>query len=126
MVIAINPGATFEYVLKVDRELPESEQTVWILRGLLHKERRLLEDYMTTQDTDGSMRFRMGTQKYEVLRAGIQGVRNLLDDQGREVVFESHGKGAHDKFLDRIADDWVLELVEAITTRSVVTTTDAD
>lgn len=126
MVIAINPKATFEYVLEADRELPEVDQTVWILRHLTLGERADVEDRIAVGDKEGRTSYRVGSSKLETLRRALCGVRNFRDEDGREVPFEMKGEYAHDKFLDRIADEWATELSNEIDRRSSVSKEDSD
>lgn len=124
MVIALNPDSTFEYVLKADREAPIEQQTVWVLRGLRHKERADVEDTIASQDSEGRMSFRVGSQRTRILLAGIRGVRNFRDEDGREL--EVPKGGCSTNFLDHLRDEWCTELANAITERGAITEKDSD
>lgn len=126
MAIAINPTQTFDYVLRADRELPAEEQTVWKLRGLSHRERAQVEDNLATQGGDGQLSFRIGSQRLEILKAGLLGFENFLDAEGRPVPFDRQGAAVHDRTLDRIAEADATELANAITARNSLSEKESD
>lgn len=126
MVIAINPKATFEYVLEADRELPQDQQTVWILGYLTLGERAEIEDGIAFGDAEGRTNYRVGSTKLETLRRALRDVRNFVDESGREVPLETQGQYVHPRFLDRLADAWATELSNEVDRRSRVTEKDSD
>lgn len=124
MVIAIDPTSTFEYVLRCDRQLEESDQTVWTLRGLKHKERAEVEDAIAQSDGDGNLSLRVGSQRTRILLAGIVAVANFKDANGREVTVPKGGCSS--AFLDHLDDAWATELANAITNRGRISAADSD
>lgn len=125
MVIAIDPGEEFEFVLLADRALPENDinRTVWKLRPLTRKEMTVLED-RTEMQRGGGFRLNLGTIKEETVRAGLIGCSNFRDARGAEIPFEQSDKmisvlGRNcrppaDRFLDRIPAAALMELADAI------------
>lgn len=132
MVIAIDPGEEFDYVLLADRVLPEDDpnRTVWKLRPLTRKEITLLED-RTEMQRGGGFRLNLGTIKEDTVRAGLIGCRNFRDARGTEIHFEQADKTLNvlgrncrppaDRFLDRIPAAALMELADAIQEGAKVT-----
>lgn len=124
MPIALDPKATFEYILECDRGLPEEQRTVFQLRGLTVAEEARIEDSLMETSGGGSFALRSGSQKVTILRLGLCGWRNFRDAQGQEIAFERvKGNPQHvtDACLDRLAPDWRTELCNAITERGRLT-----
>lgn len=125
MPIALDPKATFQYVLECDRSAPKEDQTVFELRGLTVAEEARVADAMITS-TPGAeeLNFRSGTHQLTVLRAGLKGWTGFSDASGEEVPFvQSKGHPRHitDECLDRLLPAWRQELVNAIMERGGVT-----
>lgn len=118
----------FDYVLKEERELPESEQTVFRLRPLTYREHEDIE-------RGSKVAFERKTDRAEVLaetkavarrvlNLGLVGWRNLRDEEGHEVEFRRlEKKGSFslpEEALD-ILSGVANELSNAITERSALT-----
>ena len=124
MPIALDPKATFEYVLEDDRKLPLEEQTTFTLRGLTVAEEAKVADSMISS-TPGAdeLTFRSGTHQLTVLRQGLRGWANLLDGNGKAVSFEkerAHPSFVTDACLDRLLPIHRTELVSAILDRGSI------
>ena len=94
------PRDRWDYVLKAEREAPESEQTVFELGDLTERDRSEILDTMTAgMDADGNVTDdKLATRVYRVVRCGLRGWRNLRDAEG-EVAFEPDGRFASDASL---------------------------
>ena len=86
MVIARSTKETFEYVCVSDRELPESEQTVFTLRHLPATVGMSL-DNLHEGDQKGHVTLKVGDQKIVALMAGLAGWRNFNKADGSVVEF---------------------------------------
>ena len=121
MAIAVDPRATFSYVLECDRELPQEQQTTWELRGLTALEEAKIADDLVRQGVaDGEVRYSSGSRVLTILRYGLRGVRGFFDASGAEVPFEEtkgHPRQVADAFLDKLQPAWRIELANAITER---------
>jgi hypothetical protein len=124
MPIALDPKATFEYVLDDDRTLPEEEQTVFTLRGLtVAEEARVADSMISGLPGQDELSFRSGTHQLTVLRFGLRGWTGFNNAGGKSVDFEmtnSHPKQVKDSSLDRIVAKHRTELVNAILERGSV------
>lgn len=115
MAIAVKPKKQFEYVLLEDRQLPEAEQTTWMLRALTVGEQAELQDSLRTERLDtGETSWKTGTLLLKTLRAGLVGVKGFREEGGVEVSFEKVNGVVSDTFLDRLAPAWRNELSNAI------------
>lgn len=124
MPIALDPKATFEYVLEDDQSLPSEEQTVFTLRGLtVAEEARVADSMISGLPGQDELSFRSGTHQLTVLRYGLRGWTGFLDSEGKSVQFEtSNGspRQVKDSSLDRILPKYRTELVNAILERGSV------
>lgn len=125
MPIALDPKATFTYVLEDDRKLPEEEQTLFTLRGLtVAEEAKVANSMISSIPGQEELSFRSGTHQLTVLRQGLRGWQNFKDAAGGEIQFET-GRGSPrqvtDESLDRILPRHRQELVGAIMERGSIT-----
>lgn len=125
MVRAIDPNRTHDYIPRADRDLDEHEQTVFELRPFTVGERRwFLDRAATLMDSKAA---RMGEWEEHVLRTGIAGWRNLLDEDGGEVEFVARPDKSgpcrrpvvSEQLLGRVPPAVRAELVEVIQTREL-------
>ena len=125
MPIALDPKATFDYILEDDRSLDESGQTVFTLRGLtVAEEARVADNMISSIPGQDELSFRSGTHQLTVLRFGMRGWTNFKDASGGEVRFETErGTPKHvtDVCLDRMLARHRTELSNAILERGSVT-----
>lgn len=123
-MICFDPNATFEYILKEEREFLPEDQTVFVLKRLSGRERALIQDQLifTTdiEDVHGSQ-FRMGTQSIKFIDAGVVDVRNLKFGDGKEY---KHKDKKGPKLYDVIEYRHVVEITNAITEGSSITEKD--
>ena len=121
MPIALDPKSTFPYVLKVDRDLSEDQQTVFDLRGLTVAEEASVSDSMILAHSGSDeLAFRAGTHQLTVLRYGLRGWSKLSDSTGAEVAFDqskAHPRHITDACLDRLEPKHRQELMSAILER---------
>ena len=125
MPIALDPKATFDFVLEDDRNLPEDDQTVFTLRGLtVAEEARVADSMISSIPGQEELSFRSGTHQLTVLRFGLCGWSGFKDGNGQEVRFETaRGNPRHitDECLDRLLSRHRADLVSAILERGTVT-----
>jgi len=125
MPIALDPKATFEFVLEDDRSLPEEEQTVFTLRGLtVAEEARVADSMISSIPGAEELSFRSGTHQLTVLRFGLRGWRNLPTASGGEVKFDmtrGNPRVVTDDCLDRLLARHRSEISAAILERGAVT-----
>jgi hypothetical protein len=124
MPIALDPKATFEYVLEDDRQLEQGEQTIFTLRGLtVAEEAKVADSMISSIPGQEELTFRSGTHQLTILRHGLRGWRNFLNGEGAEVPFETT-KGSPrqvtDECLDRLSPAHRQELVAAIMDRGTI------
>lgn len=120
MVIAINPSGAFDYVCRSERELPESQRTVWHLRCLTVAEEVAMFEAVTREQDAAK-------QRLMVLRAGIVGADNFLDETGAAIkwedqltrVFGLERRVPTDAWLSRVPTMVRTELANAITAQRV-------
>jgi len=124
MPIALDPKATFEYVLEDDQALPKEEQTVFTLRGLtVAEEARVADSMIAGLPGQDELSFRSGTHQLTVLRYGLRGWSGFNDGTGNAVEFlmtTTHPKQVKDTSLDRLLAKHRTELVNAILERGSV------
>lgn len=124
MPIALDPKATFTYVLEDDRKLPEEDRTTFTLRGLtVAEEAKVADSMISSIPGQEELSFRSGTHQLTVLRHGLRGWSHFLDSDGNEVPFETgRGNPRHvtDDCLDRILPRHRQELVGAILDRGSI------
>ena len=125
MPIALDPKATFTYVLEDDRTLPEEERTVFTLRGLtVAEEARVAASMISSIPGQEELSFRSGTHQLTVLRHGLRGWSQFVDGTGKDVPFIT-GKGSPrcvtDDCLDRMLPSHRQELCGVILERGAVT-----
>lgn len=124
MPIALDPKATFEYVLEDDRSLPEDEHTVFTLRGLtVAEEAKVADSMISSIPGQEELAFRSGTHQLTVLRHGLRGWRGFRKADGSSVAFETtsgNPKSVTDTCLDRLLPKYRTELVNAILERGSV------
>ena len=125
MPIALDPKATFSYILEDDRNAPEGEATVFELRGLsVAEEARVADSMISSIPGQEELAFRSGTHQLTVLRAGLRGWENFLSAEGNAIPFErTKGNPRHvtDDCLDRLSSRHRTELVGGILERGSVT-----
>jgi hypothetical protein len=102
MAKALNPKKRHEYVLQKDRDLPENEQTTFLLRHLTAGEHASVTDRFTRGEKHAGL--------VEAATLGVAGWENLPDESGRTVPYPENGFGAMD-WLPQIN---VLELGNAV------------
>lgn len=124
MPIALDPKATFKYVLEDDRKVEESERTTFTLRGLtVGEEARVADSMISSVPGEDELSYRSGTHQLTVLRYGLRGWENFNDAEGNSVPFEiTRGNPKHitDDCLDRLSARHRQELTSAILDRGAV------
>lgn len=125
MPIALDPKRIERYVLKCDRELPVEKQTVWLLRPLKVREMAAVKNEALVMDQKTQeLRSHSGTSELTIVQRGLVGVENFKDADGVDVKFLLSGGVVADAFLDRLANDWRVELSNAISRLSEVLESD--
>jgi hypothetical protein len=108
--------APFDYVLREERALPISEQTIFHLRPLEHAERVDIYQTEATQEDDGSITVKGNPLRRaaKILFYGLLGWDNLRDQDDKPVAFRK-GKAAIPDELLTLIQAWEIELANAIT-----------
>ena len=126
MSIALDPLEQREYVTKADRDLPEDEQTAWILQPLSARDRMQLDDQFiaASAETDASDQtkttysMRLHGRNYAALQKGLKGWKNFKDASGKPVNPNFIGKDTNRKMTDasisRVSDADRAELAGVI------------
>lgn len=130
MPIALDPKATFAYVLEDDRKLPPEEQTTFTLRGLtVAEEAKVADSMISSIPGQEELSFRSGTHQLTVLRHGLRDWTNFMDGDGKAVAFEkarAHPSFVTDDCLDRMLPRHRQELVGIILERGSITETEGE
>lgn len=125
MPIALDPKRVERYVLKCDREQPPEKQTVWLIRPLRVREMASVKNEALVMDQKTQeLRSHSGTSELTIVRTGLVGVENFRDQDGVDVKFLLSNGVVADAFLDRLANDWRVELSNAISKLSEVSESD--
>lgn len=129
---ALDPKATFEYVLERDRDLPDDSpwKTVWLLRGLtINEEAEVANRLFGGQMGTTELRVQTGSYQIAMLYAGLAGWHNFnredADGTPVPILFEkTRSTNGHvkDELLDLIDGAARTELARAIDQRGKVTT----
>ena len=91
MVVARSVNETFQYVCHSDRQLPQDQQTTFILRRLPATVGMALDNLHEATQT-GQVTLRVGDQRIVTLQAGLAGWTNFNDAQGAPIEFKhEHG-----------------------------------
>jgi hypothetical protein len=120
MAIAVDPKQTYPYVLKEDRNLPESERTIWKIRAPTTRHEREVSLESQRSSIHGSIYM----VKHRL--AGWDNYRVRKEDGSIVTVtpeFETDGT-LSDKSLDLILLRWKVELSDAILDLGKVSETD--
>lgn len=86
MAIAIDPNQLQPYVCEPDRELPESEQTTFMLRPLATQDHSAVFPIVVRLQKKDTMEPR---DIMDLLLLGLAGWSNLRDADGEEIEFET-------------------------------------
>lgn len=114
MAIARDPRTTWKYVLREDRELPRDKQTVFHLKHLtLAQEQAAFDGIERTHGQ--SVIVNTGARCLDILRAGLTGWDNLLDESGATIEPKKDAQGrVRDESLMLLSLEQRLELAGAI------------
>ena len=118
-----------EYILKAERELPEDEQTVWLLRSLDLDVSAQIQDRLVqlvgslAGDEEPRTLVFSGTQEVTILLNGLIGWRNFCEEGGAPIPFPDLGRfnrnrDALKEWLARIPPEARSELAQEIVGRS--------
>ena len=110
---AANPNAEYNYICKADRDLPESEQTTFVLTHLTAEQNYKLDDVSGISGDDGFI-ITLGTSNLLAIHMGLKAVKNLVDEKsGNEIELkrdETKGK----KTLPGVGRPWKMNLIDKI------------
>lgn len=124
---AVSTQEVFEYVCISERELPEHEQTVFLLSPLDVKQRTRLEDRTATmsgEDGQQVVNVKVGTVAIETLRYGLKGWKNLTDKNGKDSKFVTKRSKTHGDI--EIPTDDTLKLIPAKARRELANAIDQE
>jgi len=85
---AVNSKTTENYIAECDRDLPESEQTIFKIRQLTVEQEAHIEDELGRVNQGGEFAINLGTQALLALNLGLADVENLVDDSGQAITME--------------------------------------
>jgi hypothetical protein len=117
MVVAIDPDATFDHVLREERD--SAEPTVFKLKPLTARQLAQIEDMLVVH-LGGGVRLNTGMQTLEVLRLGLVGWENFKDAAGNPVPFVPITP-KDERSLDLLHPRWRVELANAVTEHAKLT-----
>lgn len=124
MPIALDPKATFTYILEDDRQAEPSQRTEFTLRGLtVGEEARVADSMISSVPGEDELTYRSGTHQLTVLRYGLRGWSKFMDSDNKEIPFEvTKGNPRHvtDDCLDRLSAKHRQELTSAVLERGEV------
>ncbi len=103
---------TYEYVPLIERG--EKNPFTVTVRRLTPKEFSFIEDKMARINQDQSVSFTTGTFNWEIVKKGIVGWTNLLDEDGKEVKPVKVEGGIADSSLNLLPMDIITELANVI------------
>lgn len=127
MAIALDPGNTWDYVLKSDRKLPVEQQTTWHLRTLSQRGMMQIVDHMSFRsDGEHVSTTGIGTQSLDIVADGIVGWTNLLDTGGQPILAEVRNGRLTEESLSRIPTNAILELALSIESGARMTEDDVE
>ena len=120
--IALTKNKTVPYVLTENREDEADDQVTWKLRALPFAVRREIMStvaFDVAQGQGGEARIDTGRRYEKAVRWGLEGWDNLYGADG-ELVEPGYGEKRYGVFpladacLDRLCDDWIIELGDQI------------
>lgn len=95
---------TYRHVPSSEKDVPEGEQTVFILRDLKHSEATEVGDYLAGFGEDGEFdRLKAGTFQLKMVCARLSGWENLFDENGDRVPFPTNRKDVA-RIMDEVAN----------------------
>lgn len=104
---------TYEYIPMIERDA-EAPFTVKISR-ILPRQFTILEDKMAKINKDESISFTTGSFNWEVIKKGVVGWENLLDDTGKTIKCSKSGAGeALDASLNLLPMSIITEVANVI------------
>jgi hypothetical protein len=120
-----------EYVLKVDLDLAEDQQTKFQIRPLKFHERCSIQDSLMLTEWKGSgpkdveetnfSRLNTGTVVKETILAGLVEISNFKKANGEVLEYRADmPKAKRLEVLNYLSQEWLNELAEAIRAMSVV------
>lgn len=89
---AIDASKEYEFVVKDERTLPESDRTVFLCKYLDSSTAAALGDSIYKVSGTGSARqekLLSGTQQQTILKTCLKGWKNMVDDEGEPIAFDS-------------------------------------
>ena len=126
-MIALDPVKDeIEFICKADLDLPDEEQTRWILKPLSAKEHAMLDDHTGTVGEDGQYIVTIGKKQLVALNLGLKDVFNFNDSEGKPVKLSRSKKkigginALEDSFLMRVPKEVRVEIAQAIMAESEV------
>lgn len=115
-MIVVSNAERIPYVLKRERELSKERRSIFFLRPLKTSVVARIQDSQATMTQDGVFGFRTAQATLEILKEGLVGWENVVDERGEQVPFRT--QGASDKpaqvTIDQIPIEEAKELALAI------------
>lgn len=114
MAIALSLDSK-EYILECDRDLEESQQTIFYIKPLSAKEQANIQDSIKFTDGETTTVANFGTHSLNLLKAGLTGWKNFLDAEGNQIKFLSKDPEGN---LNKIPAEYRYELAAKIMSMS--------
>jgi len=109
---AVNPRSTFEYVLRSERDLPKSEQTIFVCSFLTVEQEAKLEDCSGYQSENGYV-LTIGSSNLMALHLGLKEIINMPDADGNTPVLKRDETYRKD-YLPGVGRPWKINVLEQI------------
>lgn len=108
MAIALNITQK-EYILECDKDLSSDKQTKFFIKPLSARQAAVMQDSISLVDGKASIS-NMGTYTLDVLKAGLTGWENFVDESGNQIKFTKN----MDENIDRIPMEYRYEISSEI------------
>lgn len=131
MIKAVDIDEKSDYVAKSDRDLPESEQTIWkigVIDSITMSKLERMDIQFNAETNDTKIQANVLGREIEMVRYGLKGWENFKDSRGEPVKCEKSlvgsAGGSREELTDRcirqIPIEIIKELAEVIRTQNVV------
>lgn len=135
MPVARSKSETIRYVTTADRQLPQDQQTTFLMRPLSNKTFGEIQNLVQVAADGSSVTLLRGQQRHAALKAGLVGWENFNDEHGTPAQFlaDKGERRVHgvvvvgppkDETLEMLPPDVYIELADAILKQNQLTDED--